>query len=160
MVRLSKRNNAALCLDPKESNRLEDVESGLLHTADSVYTEYRDPRRDEWRVVREALTRIPLKVFEKETGKPRRMLIDARKDRDGRTRGIDSYWRLSRGSWVCSARSHPWSERASHAARDIHHRAGARFLQWTCQELEPCGRGRYTATAADVLDYEVRPPTS
>jgi len=32
----------------KESNALEDVESGLIHSEQSVYTEYPDPRRDEW----------------------------------------------------------------------------------------------------------------
>ena len=32
----------------KESNSLEEVESGLMHSEQSVYTEYPDPRRDEW----------------------------------------------------------------------------------------------------------------
>src|SRR5205807_4904475 len=32
----------------KESNSLEDVESGTIHSAQSVHTEYRDPRREEW----------------------------------------------------------------------------------------------------------------
>jgi hypothetical protein len=32
----------------KESNSLEEVESGMIHSAQSVYTEYPDPRRDEW----------------------------------------------------------------------------------------------------------------
>jgi hypothetical protein len=32
----------------KESNALEDVESGLIHSEQSVYTEYPDPRRNEW----------------------------------------------------------------------------------------------------------------
>jgi len=32
----------------KESNSMEDVESGLIHAAQNVYTEYPDPRRDEW----------------------------------------------------------------------------------------------------------------
>jgi hypothetical protein len=32
----------------KESNALEDVASGLIHSEQSVYTEYPDPRRDEW----------------------------------------------------------------------------------------------------------------
>ena len=33
----------------KESNSLEDVQSGLIHSEQSVYTEYPDPRRDEWK---------------------------------------------------------------------------------------------------------------
>src|SRR5581483_7187589 len=32
----------------KESNSLEDVESGMVRDADEVYTEYVDPSRDEW----------------------------------------------------------------------------------------------------------------
>jgi hypothetical protein len=32
----------------KESNRLEDVDGGLVHDADEVSTEYVDPRRDLW----------------------------------------------------------------------------------------------------------------
>ncbi len=32
----------------KESNSLEEVESGLIHSEQNVYTEYPDPRRDEW----------------------------------------------------------------------------------------------------------------
>jgi hypothetical protein len=32
----------------KESNSLEEVEAGLIHSAENVYTEYPDPRRDEW----------------------------------------------------------------------------------------------------------------
>jgi hypothetical protein len=32
----------------KESNMLEEVEAGLIHSAQNVYTEYPDPKRDEW----------------------------------------------------------------------------------------------------------------
>lgn len=32
----------------KESNRLEEVEAGLIHDPQSVYTEYSDKRRGEW----------------------------------------------------------------------------------------------------------------
>ncbi|HKV77605.1 MAG TPA: hypothetical protein VJP02_05680 [Candidatus Sulfotelmatobacter sp.] len=32
----------------KESNSLEDVESGLIHDFRNIYTEYPDARRDEW----------------------------------------------------------------------------------------------------------------
>ena len=31
----------------KESNNLEEVESGTIHSAQNVYTEYPDPRRGE-----------------------------------------------------------------------------------------------------------------
>jgi hypothetical protein len=35
----------------KESNRLEEVEAGLVHDADAVYTEYEDPAHDPWRMI-------------------------------------------------------------------------------------------------------------
>lgn len=62
----------------KESNRLEEVESGLIHSADGVSTEYIDPRREEWR---RAAKMLSLKVWERESGKSRRILIDARHNR-------------------------------------------------------------------------------
>jgi hypothetical protein len=62
----------------KESNRLEEVESGLIHAADGVYTEYVDPRREEWRRAAMALS---LKQWERASGKSRRILIDARRGR-------------------------------------------------------------------------------
>ena len=66
----------------KESNSLEDVGSGLIHSAENVYTEYPDPRRDEWETkIRPALKRVPLSRLVKMSGKSRRMLIDARTGR-------------------------------------------------------------------------------
>jgi hypothetical protein len=65
----------------KESNHLQEVESGLMHAAESVYTEYRDARYDEWQVIRQALWKVSLDEFERMTGKSRRMLIDARTGR-------------------------------------------------------------------------------
>jgi len=45
----------------KESNSLEEVETGMVHSEQSVYTEYPDPRRDEWQTkVLPALKEIPL----------------------------------------------------------------------------------------------------
>jgi hypothetical protein len=70
----------------KESNSLEDVESGLVHESEAVYTEYKDPRRDDWiRRVVPALAQLSLKSFERETGKSRAILIDARLGRRRRT---------------------------------------------------------------------------
>ena len=44
----------------KESNRLEEVEAGLGHDPDDVYTEYADPGRDAWRaLVLPVLKRMP-----------------------------------------------------------------------------------------------------
>ena len=45
----------------KESNSLEEVESGLVHSEQSVYTEYPDQRRDEWQTkILPVLKKIPL----------------------------------------------------------------------------------------------------
>jgi hypothetical protein len=66
----------------KESNSLEEVEAGLIHSTDNVYTEYRDPRRDEWQTkVQPLLKKIALSVLQKKTGLSRRMLVDARTGR-------------------------------------------------------------------------------
>ncbi len=66
----------------KESNSLEDVESGLVHSAQSVYTEYPDPRRDEWQTkILPALKKVPLRILQKASGLSRRMLIDTRPGR-------------------------------------------------------------------------------
>lgn len=68
----------------KESNRLEEVESGVIHSAQNVYTEYPDPRRDEWETkILPALKKVPLPRLVKMSRKSRRMLINARV---GRTR--------------------------------------------------------------------------
>ena len=34
----------------KESNSLEEVEVGLIHSPQNVYTEYPDAKRDEWKL--------------------------------------------------------------------------------------------------------------
>ena len=66
----------------KEANSLEEVEAGLVHDEQNVYTEYTDRRRDYWsREVVSALQKVPLNVWERESGKSRRILIDARKGR-------------------------------------------------------------------------------
>lgn len=63
----------------KESNRLEEVDAGLIHSAESVYTVYLDPKRDyRERQIRPKLKAIPLSFLMKETGLSRRMLIKAR----------------------------------------------------------------------------------
>jgi len=63
----------------KESNSLEDVESGTIHSEQNIYTEYPDPRRDEWQTkIVPALKKVSLSILEKESGLSRRMLIDAR----------------------------------------------------------------------------------
>ena len=59
----------------KESNRLEEIESGTIHSAQSVYTEYPDPRRDEWQTkILPALRKLPVRVLIRLTNKSRSML--------------------------------------------------------------------------------------
>ncbi len=66
----------------KESNSLEDVESGMIQSAQDVYTEYADPRRDEWQTkILPALKRLPLLNLVKLSGMSRRALIDLRAGR-------------------------------------------------------------------------------
>lgn len=68
----------------KESNSLEDVESGVIHSEEDVYTEYADPRRDEWtQKMLPALKRIRLHVLVEECRGhlSRRALIDLRAGR-------------------------------------------------------------------------------
>jgi hypothetical protein len=63
----------------KESNLLEEVESGLIHDPMGAYTNYVDERRDEWETkIRPALKKIPLSLLEKTSGLSRRTLINAR----------------------------------------------------------------------------------
>ena len=62
----------------KESNSLEEVEEGLIHSPENIYTEYSDPRRDDWEAkLRPALEKLPVPFVERETGLSRRMLNDA-----------------------------------------------------------------------------------
>jgi hypothetical protein len=77
-----------VCIDSitpigKESNSLEEVQAGLVHDEQNVYSEYTDPTRDYWSTkVVPALWRISLTLWERESGgKSRRILIDARRGR-------------------------------------------------------------------------------
>jgi hypothetical protein len=66
----------------KESNRLEDVEAGTIHSAEEAYTEYCDPRRDEWQTkILPELRKLPLSFLTAESGLSRRMLIEVRAGR-------------------------------------------------------------------------------
>ena len=59
----------------RESNRLEEIESGIIHAAESVYTEYPDPRRDEWETkILPVLKKIPIAIIRKFSGRSRSML--------------------------------------------------------------------------------------
>jgi hypothetical protein len=63
----------------KESNSLEEVKTGLVHSAETVYTEYENRERDEWETkIRPELSKVSLSFLAQKTGLSRRMLIDAR----------------------------------------------------------------------------------
>jgi len=68
----------------KESNSLENVEEGMVHSEQNVYTEYIDPKRSEWIIkIQPALKKAKLSVLVKECGKSlsRRELIELRAGR-------------------------------------------------------------------------------
>jgi hypothetical protein len=66
-----------ICYIGKESNSLEDVEARLIHSEHGVYTEYTDPRRDEWAIkVLPALKEMPIADLVKQSGMSRSALFD------------------------------------------------------------------------------------
>jgi hypothetical protein len=68
----------------KESNSLEEVEAGLEHSRQNVYTEYPDPKRDEWETkIRPALKKARLADLVRlcKNQISRRALIDLRAGR-------------------------------------------------------------------------------
>src|SRR5579864_3973361 len=59
----------------KESNNLEEIIEGTIHSPQSVYTEYPDPRREEWPTkILPVLKRFPITVLMRLSGKSRSML--------------------------------------------------------------------------------------
>jgi hypothetical protein len=66
----------------KESNKLEDVDAGLIHSAEEAYTTYTDPKRSEWVTkILPALKKAPLALLVKESGMSKRALMDIRAGR-------------------------------------------------------------------------------
>jgi hypothetical protein len=66
----------------KESNSLEEVDAGLIHSPENVYTIYTDPRRDEWQTkILPALKKIPLPILGEMSGLSRRTLVEIRAGR-------------------------------------------------------------------------------
>jgi lambda repressor-like predicted transcriptional regulator len=62
----------------KESNSLESVEAGLIHSEQSAYTIYADPRRDEWQTkILPALRKIPVPILVRQTGLSSTTIKDA-----------------------------------------------------------------------------------
>ncbi len=66
----------------KESNSLEEVESGLNQAEENLYTYFPDPRRDEWETkIRPALKKVPLQLLVRLSGMYRSTLIEIRAGR-------------------------------------------------------------------------------
>jgi len=66
----------------KESNSLEVIDAGMVHSAESVYTEYLDAKRDEWTLkILPVLKTVPLATLVKMSGMSRRALLDLRAGR-------------------------------------------------------------------------------
>lgn len=66
----------------KESNVLEDVEAGVIHSANDAYTEYPDPNRSEWKTsILPRLKRAKLVDLVEATSLSRRALMDLRAGR-------------------------------------------------------------------------------
>jgi hypothetical protein len=62
----------------RESNRLEEMEAGVIHSPESVYTEYPDPNRDEWQtMILPILKNIPIAALMRVSGRSRSMLVKA-----------------------------------------------------------------------------------
>ena len=60
----------------KESNRLEEIEAGVIHSPESVFIEYPDPRREEWEnMILPILKKIPIAALVKLSGRSRSMLV-------------------------------------------------------------------------------------
>jgi hypothetical protein len=66
----------------KESNSLEEVAAGTVHSSASVYTDYEDHARDEWKLkYLPVLKNAPLAKLVEMSGISRRAVIDARAGR-------------------------------------------------------------------------------
>jgi hypothetical protein len=83
----------------KESNKLEEVASGLEHDPDAVYTAYPDPERDLWNLVVPVLQRCNLSELATKSGITLRQLRNLADGRDRprratRTRILDAFRRM------------------------------------------------------------------
>jgi hypothetical protein len=52
-----------------------EIEAGVVHSPESVYTEYPDPRREEWQTkILPVLKKIPISILKRISGRSRSML--------------------------------------------------------------------------------------
>ena len=76
----------------KESNRLEEIEAGVIHSPESVYTEYPDPSRDEWQTkILPLLKKIPVAALMRVSGRSRSMLDEHWPGAVDRAKGIKNF---------------------------------------------------------------------
>ena len=62
----------------RESNLLEEIEAGVIHSPETVYTEYPGPSRDEWQTrILPILKNIPVADLMRLSGRSRSMLVKA-----------------------------------------------------------------------------------
>jgi len=99
-----------ICIDQikyigKESNNLEGVDAGLIHSEQSVYTEYTDTRRDEWQTkTLPALKTLPLSRLIEESGLSRRALRDIRAGRS-RPHPRNQVQLMAQGTYIITLRT-------------------------------------------------------
>jgi hypothetical protein len=86
----------------KESKRMEEVEAGLVHDPDEVYTEYHDPEHDAWRtLIVPVLKQMSRRLLMEQTGLDRSSIPRIRKGhgvphqaaREGLTRAATAFAR-------------------------------------------------------------------
>lgn len=84
----------------KESNRLEAVEAGLEHEEADVYTEYPDPRHDEWTtVILPAIRRMPIRKVRAATGLSKQAIVNWRAGRSRpRAETLEAVVKMLRGT--------------------------------------------------------------
>ena len=85
----------------KESNRLEEIRVGVIHSPESVYTEYPDPRRDEWQTrILPVLKKIPIAALMRLSDKSRSMLVKTLAGRSRpRRRNLELLKSISPQTW-------------------------------------------------------------
>ena len=116
----------------KESNELEEIDAGLIHSAADAYTEFIDPRRDDWeRKVRPTLKQISLSKLCVETGFSRRALINWR---TGKSRPHLSNLRKLISTWSVRAVDYKWLHEFRNCTRmalDRFDQSWRRLESWT-----------------------------
>lgn len=103
---------ASLAYIGKESNKLEEVDAGMVRAWDEVRNEYHDPRHDPWRtVVVPVLREMPVSLLVQETSLKERAIQYARK-------GVTLPTPENRRSLICAAAVYACERLPQPAPRD------------------------------------------